>query len=198
MIVRRRGFMSGSPPPARAATVSSLMRRVKILPRLASRAPFLCLIEAHLEWPDMCKTPANQRDRTENLTLFFARMIHTSARSSQGGRDSRRARARREPGPLEPRVICWTGSVRNVSSKRCSVDRAAAPFDVALLEGRQTAARDPGGPIRSASGGRRRAARPRSWTRFVYSRQLRHVGHEIEAEESARLEHARDRRRASR
>src|SRR6266446_5526265 len=55
MIVRRRGFMSGSPPPARAATVNSLMRRVKILPRLASRAPFLCLIEAHLEWPDMGK-----------------------------------------------------------------------------------------------------------------------------------------------
>jgi hypothetical protein len=27
--------------------------RVKILPRLASSAPFLCLIVAHLEWPDM-------------------------------------------------------------------------------------------------------------------------------------------------
>src|SRR5256885_8412003 len=53
MIVRSRGFMSGSPPPARAATVNSLMRRLKILPRLASRAPFLCLIEAHLEWPDI-------------------------------------------------------------------------------------------------------------------------------------------------
>src|SRR5438045_692479 len=57
MIVRSRGFMSGSPPAARAATVSSLMRRVKILPRLASRAPFLCLIEAHFEWPDMVQTP---------------------------------------------------------------------------------------------------------------------------------------------
>src|SRR5882672_7642046 len=55
MIVRRRGFMSGSPPPPRAATVNSLIRRVKILPRLASSAPFLCLIEAHLEWPDIQK-----------------------------------------------------------------------------------------------------------------------------------------------
>src|ERR1041385_109966 len=54
-MVRRRGFMSGSPPPARAATVSSLMRRVKIFPRLASAAPFLCLMECHLEWPDMAK-----------------------------------------------------------------------------------------------------------------------------------------------
>src|SRR6186997_2231508 len=56
-IVRSRGFMLGSPPPLRAATVSSLMMRVKILPRLASAAPFLCLIVCHLEWPDMWKTP---------------------------------------------------------------------------------------------------------------------------------------------
>jgi hypothetical protein len=56
-IVRSRGFMSGSPPPERAATVSSLMSRVKTLPRLASAAPFLCLIVCHLEWPDMRRTP---------------------------------------------------------------------------------------------------------------------------------------------
>jgi len=51
--LRRRGLPSGSPPPAFAATVISLIRRVKILPRLASSAPFLCLIVAHFEWPDM-------------------------------------------------------------------------------------------------------------------------------------------------
>src|SRR5215471_20995522 len=51
--VRRRGLESGSPPPPLAAIVISLMRRVKILPRLASSAPFLCLIVAHLEWPDI-------------------------------------------------------------------------------------------------------------------------------------------------
>src|SRR3954451_15996184 len=50
--VRRRGFFSGS-PPVFAAMVISLIRRVKILPRLASSAPFLCLIVAHFEWPDM-------------------------------------------------------------------------------------------------------------------------------------------------
>src|SRR4029450_6448764 len=58
-IVRRRGLASGSPPPARAATVNSLMMRVNALPRLASAAPFLCLIVCHLEWPDIAKTPAN-------------------------------------------------------------------------------------------------------------------------------------------
>src|SRR5436305_10573034 len=63
IIVRRRGFMSGSPPPARAATVNSLMRRVKILPRLASSAPFLCLIECHFECPDMAEIlPFSRQD----------------------------------------------------------------------------------------------------------------------------------------
>src|SRR3984885_10233422 len=53
MAPRRRGLPSGSPPPCLAAMVISLIRRVMILPRLASRAPFLCLIVAHFEWPDM-------------------------------------------------------------------------------------------------------------------------------------------------
>src|SRR5688572_18866221 len=57
MIVRSRGFIPGSPPPLRAATVSSLIRRVNTLPRLASAAPFLCLIVCHLEWPDIEETP---------------------------------------------------------------------------------------------------------------------------------------------
>src|SRR5215469_2813101 len=51
--VRSRGLPSGSPPPFFAAMVISLIRRVNILPRLASSAPFLCLIVAHLEWPDI-------------------------------------------------------------------------------------------------------------------------------------------------
>src|SRR6202021_483415 len=53
MAPRRRGLLWGSPPPFFAAIEISLIRRVKILPRLASSAPFLCLIVAHLEWPDM-------------------------------------------------------------------------------------------------------------------------------------------------
>src|ERR1700722_15078411 len=53
MAVRRRGLPSGSPPPPLAAMVISLIRRVNVLPRFASNAPFLCLIVAHFEWPDM-------------------------------------------------------------------------------------------------------------------------------------------------
>src|SRR5450755_1318056 len=51
--VRRRGLASASPPPPRAAIIISLIRRVKTLPRLESRAAFLCLIVAHLLCPDM-------------------------------------------------------------------------------------------------------------------------------------------------
>src|SRR5712691_9434085 len=51
--VRRRGFELGSPPPRRAAIDISRMILVKTLPRLASRAPFLCLMDAHLECPDI-------------------------------------------------------------------------------------------------------------------------------------------------
>src|SRR5437588_5956407 len=50
---RSRGLPAGSPPPMRAATVISLRIRVKILPRFASAAPFLCLMVLHLLWPDM-------------------------------------------------------------------------------------------------------------------------------------------------
>src|ERR1043166_7906655 len=51
--LRSRGLPSGSPPPIRAAIVISLMSFVNKRPRLASMAPFLCLILCHFEWPDI-------------------------------------------------------------------------------------------------------------------------------------------------
>src|SRR5579862_1485338 len=50
---RRRGLALMSPPPMRAATVISLIILVNSLPRLESLAAFLCLMELHLECPDM-------------------------------------------------------------------------------------------------------------------------------------------------
>src|SRR3954471_15993550 len=47
------GLPSGSPPPSRAATVIARVSFVKRAPRFASTAFFLCLIDAHLEWPAM-------------------------------------------------------------------------------------------------------------------------------------------------
>ena len=43
---------SGSGPPSFAATMMARESFEKSLPRFASAAPFLCLIEDHLEWPD--------------------------------------------------------------------------------------------------------------------------------------------------
>ena len=60
MIVRRRGFMSGSPPPLRAATVISLMMRVKILPRLASSGALLVLDGVPLGMAGHAETPEKQ------------------------------------------------------------------------------------------------------------------------------------------
>src|SRR3989442_12326055 len=51
--LRNRGLPSASPPPIRAAIVISLMSLVNMRPRLASMAPFLCLMLCHLEWPDI-------------------------------------------------------------------------------------------------------------------------------------------------
>src|SRR5687768_7230170 len=65
--VRRRGFMLMSPLPFLAATVISLMRRVNSLPRLASSAPFLCLMVCHLEWPDMAVLQRGNRQRPLSL-----------------------------------------------------------------------------------------------------------------------------------
>jgi hypothetical protein len=47
------GFISGSPPPSRAAKVISFEIRVKAAPRLASAAPFFRLIVDHLLCPDI-------------------------------------------------------------------------------------------------------------------------------------------------
>src|SRR3712207_560831 len=47
-------FAAGSGPPSRAATMIARESLEKSLPRLASAAPFLCLIDDHLLCPDMC------------------------------------------------------------------------------------------------------------------------------------------------
>src|ERR1041384_8041287 len=77
--VRKRGLASISPPPILAATVISLISLVKILPRLASFAAFLCLIVLHLEWPDM--TGLLQKGNVEGRLV---RSIALAARATYG------------------------------------------------------------------------------------------------------------------
>src|SRR6266566_5196838 len=76
--VRSRGFALMSPPPRRAATVISLMNLVNCLPRRASLSAFLCLIELHLEWPDMARpavttSPTASKSRKPRRTRYCAR-----------------------------------------------------------------------------------------------------------------------------
>src|SRR6476620_10796309 len=93
--VRRRGLPSTSPPPLLAAMLISLIRRVKILPRLASSAPFLCLIVAHFEWPDIWIPLEDQR--FEPATVDAARC---TAQENKVNYSTRRFRMGRRETPL--------------------------------------------------------------------------------------------------
>ena len=57
---RRKELLSGLEPPSRTAIAISRPILVKILPRAASALPFLFLIFAHLEWPDILVILPNQ------------------------------------------------------------------------------------------------------------------------------------------
>src|SRR4030042_5906690 len=57
MANRRRKLLSGSLPPSRTATISSLPSLVKSWPFLMSVAPFCLLIFDHLECPDIFYIP---------------------------------------------------------------------------------------------------------------------------------------------
>src|SRR5437879_11470550 len=74
---RSRGFIAGSAPPRRAATVTSLMSRVKILPFLASAAAFLCLTLAHLECPAMAERRGLEFGKAYNFIIRFSRRTNS-------------------------------------------------------------------------------------------------------------------------
>src|SRR3954464_14008655 len=69
-MVRNDGFMSGSGPPSRAATSTWRISLANTFARLASVAPFLCLIVAHLEWPDM-RSPHRARSACGSFLRHF-------------------------------------------------------------------------------------------------------------------------------
>src|SRR3954469_4872288 len=97
---------SVSPPPSRAATVIARASLLKSLPRLASAAPFLCLIDDHFECPDMAlilggvsrpivEPSPQQRDGAPSGAPSSLRVRH--------------ARARRQARPVYSRrpVVYW-------------------------------------------------------------------------------------------
>src|SRR6185369_6987023 len=88
--LRKRALASGSPPPERAATVISLINFVNSLPRLASSAPFLCLILCHFECPDIGFDPSENvgcragiyhkygeaRSQSESLVIYHLTFVN--------------------------------------------------------------------------------------------------------------------------
>src|SRR5690348_9852871 len=62
-------FPAGSAPPSFAATISARVSFEKSLPRFASAAPFLCLIDDHLLCPDI---PRSRRRQSRHLRSLGA------------------------------------------------------------------------------------------------------------------------------
>src|SRR4029079_15758729 len=62
-------FADGSPPPSRAATMIARVSFEKSLPRFASAAPFLCLIDDHLLCPDTCTLPYLVQEQLVNARV---------------------------------------------------------------------------------------------------------------------------------
>ena len=136
---------------------------------------------------------ANRRETPDKSTrwngksyTFSARMIQTSARASQGGRGSRRARAvDAESGPFEPARHLRDGQRAEGQLEAVLRRAAAAALDVLLIERREAAPRGPAGPIRRASGARRRADRPAQLDAVPVFAPVGHVGNQIDAERPA-------------
>src|SRR5689334_193314 len=158
MIVRKRGFIEGSPPPFLAATVSSLMMRVKILPRFASAAPFLCLIVCHLEWPDiahslskMCRDGPEMlpRSRGRRQTRRSAAVLHLSGQDQPGAGGGRQGAAsvvpiaamNAQPNASQPVAKLVERNCPERQSELAPLNVAAPPLDELVVEDRESASR---------------------------------------------------------
>src|SRR2546421_7541918 len=71
MAYRSFRFIAGSPPPWRAAMMMARLSLLNSLPRLASIAPFLCLMVAQWECPDMAPPSVCDPDRHGRFALHY-------------------------------------------------------------------------------------------------------------------------------
>ena len=132
---------AGSAPPSRAATMIARDSFEKSLPRLASAAPFLCLIDDHLLCPDMVRLPYRAPGMLVDPRVVGQLGMERGddergpARASTGSRRARPAPRRRGP----PRAI---------HGARMKTPRSGS-----------LAVRARGRPRSSRPGGRRRSAR---------------------------------------
>src|SRR5438128_4972356 len=97
----RARFAAGSAPPSRAATMRARASFEKSLPRFASAAPFLCLIELHLLCPDTALLPHEVEE-----ALVDARV---PGQLRMEGRDDRTALAQEHRLAVELREHLYAG-----------------------------------------------------------------------------------------
>src|ERR1700759_617156 len=82
-------LLAGSPPPSFAATMIARESFEKSLPRFASAAPFLCLIEDHLLCPDTLLLPDELQE------LFVQPSVVRQLRMKRGDEEPALAREHR-------------------------------------------------------------------------------------------------------
>src|SRR4051812_33249051 len=147
-------LFAGSPPPSFAATMIARESLEKSLPRFASAAPFLCLIDDHLLCPDMGLLSNQLQELLVHARIV--RQLGVEGRDEEAplAREHRVAGDRREhldacPGLRDPRRADEDGAHRRVEPLDAAVglearalpaERVALAVDVAEAEVR---AREP-------------------------------------------------------
>src|SRR2546423_9871047 len=105
---RRRALWSGSPPPLRAATVTSRISLVKSAPLLAPIASFFRLILVHRLCPDMAAP----------RLPFRAHLARAARPRQRSGRPARRAAVDpARPGAGAPRLDAFSGRTSRLGAR---------------------------------------------------------------------------------
>ena len=110
-------FAAGSGPPSFAATMIARVSFEKSLPRFASAAPFLCLIDDHLLCPDMSRLPHDAQEPLVDASIVGQLRMEGGDEEPSLARQHRVAVDLRQhldvrPGFLEPRRADEDGAQR--------------------------------------------------------------------------------------
>src|SRR4051812_38198810 len=122
---------AGSGPPSFAATIIARVSLEKSLPRFASAAPFLCLIDDHLLCPDTSLLPDDVQEPLVDTSIVGQLRMESGDEQPPLTRQSRMAVDLREhldvgPRLLEPRRADENGAQRLVAVSDVEVGLEAA------------------------------------------------------------------------
>src|SRR5438552_3623399 len=98
-------FAAGSGPPSLAATMIARVSLEKSLPRFASAAPFLCLIDDHLLCPDMSLLPDDVQEPLVDASIVGQLRVEGSDEEPSFPRQHRVIVERREHLDIRPHLF---------------------------------------------------------------------------------------------